>query len=329
MSAGHPTVSVVTPFYNSAATLDECIASVRAQRFGDFEYLLVDNHSTDGSAEIAARHAAADPRIRVHRNAEFVAQVPNYNGALALVDGGSRFVKIVQADDLLLPSCLEEMVAVGDRDPGIGLISSFYLKGDAPAGTGVPFGTSVMEGRDLVRRMLLTGCHPIGSPTSVMYRADLVRARRPFFAEGRFHEDTEAAYELLLEARVGFVHQILSYLRTDSGSTMGRILRFNGGILDHLVMLERFGPLVLEPGELAEARRREWTAYYGYLGSARLGGRGEEFWAFHRQGLAQIDRDLDDRAVRSYALRVAASLALNPLDTARGRWKAIRSQRGR
>ncbi len=54
-----PFVSVVTPFYNTAAYLDECIRSVLAQTHENFEYLLVDNCSADGSRDIAAAHALA------------------------------------------------------------------------------------------------------------------------------------------------------------------------------------------------------------------------------------------------------------------------------
>ena len=77
-----PLVSVVTPFYNTAEFLRECIESVLSQTYSNFEYILVDNQSTDGSAAIAAEFAARDQRIRVVRNERFVDQVPNYNGAL-------------------------------------------------------------------------------------------------------------------------------------------------------------------------------------------------------------------------------------------------------
>ena len=85
-----PVVSVVTPFYNVAPYLAECIESVLAQTFVDFEYLLVNNQSTDGSREIAAAHAARDPRIRLIDNQRFVGQVENYNGALAHVDARAQ-----------------------------------------------------------------------------------------------------------------------------------------------------------------------------------------------------------------------------------------------
>lgn len=88
---GCPLVSVVTPFYNTAAYLDEAIRSVRAQRYANFEYILADNCSTDGSLEIARHHAAEDPRIRVIAATEFIAQFPNYNRALRLISPQARY----------------------------------------------------------------------------------------------------------------------------------------------------------------------------------------------------------------------------------------------
>jgi len=85
-----PKVSVVTPFYNIEAYLEECIQSVLAQTLSDFEYLLVNNRSTDGSLAIAERYAAKDSRIRVVTNPAFVPQVENYNGALAQIGAESQ-----------------------------------------------------------------------------------------------------------------------------------------------------------------------------------------------------------------------------------------------
>src|SRR5215470_11110782 len=98
-----PFVSVVTPFYNTAAYLEECIESVLAQTHDSFEYLLVNNASTDGSREIAARYAARDSRIRLDDNEQLVDQVANYNGAIDRISGESKYVKIVQADDAIDP----------------------------------------------------------------------------------------------------------------------------------------------------------------------------------------------------------------------------------
>lgn len=77
-----PSVSVVTPFYNTDAYLAECIESVLSQTYTNFEYILVDNKSSDRSLEIAKHYAARDARVRIVQNDSFVSQLENYNGAL-------------------------------------------------------------------------------------------------------------------------------------------------------------------------------------------------------------------------------------------------------
>jgi len=70
--SSQPLVSVLTPVYNGAEFLSECIESVLAQTYQNWEYTIVDNCSTDGTAEIARRYAAKDSRIRLHQNTEFL-----------------------------------------------------------------------------------------------------------------------------------------------------------------------------------------------------------------------------------------------------------------
>ena len=60
-----PPLTVLMSVYNGAPFLNEAIESIRGQSFDRFEFLIIDDGSTDGSALILARHAAADPRIRV------------------------------------------------------------------------------------------------------------------------------------------------------------------------------------------------------------------------------------------------------------------------
>lgn len=308
-----PVTSVVTPFYNTASYLEECIQSVLAQSAGDFEYLLVNNKSTDGSREIAARYAALDPRIRLIDNEEFVGQVENYNGALSQIHEGCRYVKLVQADDTIFPTCLEAMVAVAEQHPSVGLVSSYHIEGGELLGAGIPYGQTLEAGRKMCRRLLMDGVYPFGSPTTVLYRASVVRSRQPFFALGRFHEDSEAHVEILLDHDLGFAHQVLSYMRVREESLMSAARRFNPVPLDHLILLTNYGSRVLDPGELDAQLEMEWRRYLGMLGESVLHGRSEEFWDYHRRGLATIRYELTRRDLTVATAKQLARWALNPL----------------
>ena len=281
-----PLVTVVTPFYNTAEHLDECIESVLAQSHRNLEYILQDNASDDGASEIAKRWAARDARIRYFRLDSLIPQVPNYNLALTRVSPASAYTKIVQADDWIYPDCLRQMVALGERSPRIGLISSYRLDGDSVWGHAPPHRQAILTGREVARLHLLQPLFLFGSPTTVMMRSEVVRARRPFYAEGRLHEDTEACYEILREWDFGFVPQVLSYSRVESGSTYGQMQDFDTRILDKLIVLHRYGREFLSASEfetrVAEIERR----YYRRLARAIVTAQPRAYWEFQKRGLA-------------------------------------------
>ena len=133
-----PFVSVVTPVYNTGAYLAEAVRSVLGQTRGDFELIIIDNHSTDDSPAIAARFAEEDRRVRVVKPPRFLEQDENYNFAVEQISAHSSYCKMVQADDWLFPRCLEEQVAVALQDPQIGIVGSYRLVGTLPDGFGLP-----------------------------------------------------------------------------------------------------------------------------------------------------------------------------------------------
>ena len=110
-----PLVSVVVPFYNTSKYLRECIESVLGQSYRNFELILQDNASDDGSTEIAVELAGRDERVKYFRLESLVPQVPNYNLALRRISAESAFCKIVQADDWIDPECLRSMVEAAQR----------------------------------------------------------------------------------------------------------------------------------------------------------------------------------------------------------------------
>lgn len=321
-----PPVSVVTPFYNTATYLAECIRSVLVQTVSDFEYILVDNCSTDGSAEIAASFARQDARIRIIRTPRLLPQVENYNFALAQIGPRSRYTKIVQADDWLYPRCLEAMTEVADRSPRIGIVSSLYRKGEAVFGEGVPAGTTILPGRAAARLQLLEDRFFLGSPTTVMYRSDVVRARQPFFRLGRYHEDTEAGYEILRDHDFGFVHEPLSYLRVDTASQMGQRASFAPHLVDRLIIVESYGRDFLTAAEFEVAREEAWANLCELLGAAVLHRRESAFWRYQRRGLATAGLSIPWGRVAREAARQLAGALSRPREFAGALWRRTRGK---
>ena len=287
-----PFVSVVTPFYNTADYLRECIESVLHQTYTHFEYILVDNQSTDGSAEIASEYAVRDSRIRVVRNEQFVEQVPNYNGAVGHAAASARYVKMVLADDYIFPECLERMVAVAEDHPTVAIVSSYYLRGDVVCGSGVQWPVELVPGRTASRLHLIEGRYVFGTPTTLLYRADLVATRQPFFSEASPHEDTDLCHEVMASADLGFVHQVLSFSRVGNGGVLTDLESFCWESVDFYLTLRKYGPVFLSDEEFGKRMKAVRAEYLSILGESRLLRREREFWAYHEKCLATVGEGL-------------------------------------
>src|ERR671926_420562 len=92
-----PLVRVVTPVYNGERYLAEAIESVLSQTYQHWEYIIVNNRSTDRSLEIARRYVQQDTRIRLHTNPEFLGMLQNGNNALRQISPESKYGKVLHA----------------------------------------------------------------------------------------------------------------------------------------------------------------------------------------------------------------------------------------
>ncbi|HRN78748.1 MAG TPA: glycosyltransferase family 2 protein [Ferruginibacter sp.] len=105
----NPLVSVLTTCYNREIYLGQAIESVLASTFRDFELIIVDDKSTDGSLEIARRYEKMDSRIKVFTNDVNLGDYPNRNKAASFAKG--KYLKYLDSDDIIYPFGLEIMVS--------------------------------------------------------------------------------------------------------------------------------------------------------------------------------------------------------------------------
>jgi glycosyltransferase involved in cell wall biosynthesis len=294
--SSQPLVSIVTPVYNTEKYLGECIESVLSQTYENWEYVIVNNCSTDRSLEIAEHYASRDARIRVHNNAEFLNQMQNCNHALRQISPDSKYCKVVHADDWIFPECLTRMVEVGEDHPSVGIIGAYRLDEATVNLDGLPYLSVVTSGRDICRRYLLEHMYLFGSPTSLLIRSDLIGNRTPFYIEGTLQADVDVCFDILQKADFGFVHQVLTYTRRHNESASNKIsLLFGTGQVNDLKLLKEYGPRCLSNEEQKIAFKSLMKRYYRFLGQSifRLRkrlfwARRKEFWDYHRKSLEEL-----------------------------------------
>lgn len=311
-----PLVSVITPFHNTAKYLEECIESVLAQTYDNWEYILLDNCSTDESRAIAERYAAREPRIRFISSPELLDQVSNYNRALSLISPESRYCKMVQADDWIFPRCIEEMVGLAETSTEIGVVGSYTIHEDVVGHLTFPY-VPVMSGKEAVSRYLTYDGGFMGSPTCVLLRSDLVRARKPFFhARYLSYEDLEAWFDLLTRSAFGFVFQVLTFNRRSNNGFWAEIENFGPQLLHSFILIQLYGNKVMSEQEYTERFATLERRYYSMMASAKFTRKGASFWKFHLDALEKAGIEFNSGALRRALLASAAETLRHPVRAA-------------
>ena len=195
-SAGRvPAISVIVPVYNVEGYLPACLDSLLAQTFDDFEIIVVDDGSTDSSAAIAERFAAAGPeRIRVlHKPNGGLSDARNFG----MDRSTGAYLSFVDADDLVMPDMLarlHETAVACDADLVLCGIENF-LDGEEngvhyPEPDMSAFGHSLAEEPRLLYRVDASACDKL-------YSRGLFQRSGVRFPEGLGFEDVPTTYRLL------------------------------------------------------------------------------------------------------------------------------------
>jgi len=311
-TASQPLVSIVTPVYNGAEYLAECIESVLEQSYQNWDYTIVNNCSTDASGEIARRYAAKDSRIRVRENQEFLRVIPNHNVAFRQISPQSKYCKMIFADDWMFPDCIAQMVAMAEEYPSVGIVHAYSLQGSKVLWTGLPYSRRPVSGREVCRQLFLNGLYVFGSATAMLYRSDLVRSHDPFYNEANLHADTEATISLLRNCDFGFVHQVLAYSRERAGSLSKMSTDLNTHIAGSLHALVVYGPDYLTREELQGQLSQHLSGYYAFLGKGLLLGRDKAFWDYHKKKLMEAGAGFSRPRVLAGALKQIGRALLRP-----------------
>ena len=222
-------ISIIIPVYNRAGMLERSIRSVMEQSLSDWELILVDDGSTDGSASICDGFAAADPRIRAfHKPNGGVSSARN----LGLDEARGEWLAFLDADDRFYPDALEKALARAQAD-SLDLLQFGYNRNYSP---------SERNGNDsgvLTPEDYLAGQFFHGSACFCLIRASVVREHKlRFDCSLRVAEDHLFIYEILRHSkRVERTSDVLYWYYENAAGAYA-----NTSPGDNIAIINRFGP---------------------------------------------------------------------------------------
>lgn len=183
----NPKVSIIIPVYNADAYLEECIAGIRRQTFDDYEVIMVNDGSNDGSAAMCEAYAGGDGRVQViHKSNGGVSSARN----LGLEKAGGEWIAFIDADDRIDENYLSNLYA------GVSDTVDIVIAGFRPLGKDLQVVSSFKDemiapseiGKCLAQYMKTM---PFGTPWSKLFRASVIKNSCILFdTKIRFNEDS-------------------------------------------------------------------------------------------------------------------------------------------
>jgi glycosyltransferase involved in cell wall biosynthesis len=269
----NPKISVCIPSYNCGPFIADAIDSVLAQSYPHFELLIIDDCSTDSSAEIIAGYAESDPRIVFLRNESNLGMVANWNRCIELARG--EYIHYLFADDTFAsPECLAKMLSVIESEPTISLVVSARNIIDEDSRimrvTSHFRDRKVAPGTEVIRRCLYEARNLIGEPSVVMFRKS--QGLRGFNPEYAQFVDLEMWFHLLEQGTFAYLAEPLASFREHPGQQTKVNMRRMLHIDESLLLLRDFA-------EKPYARFSAFTRWFLTYNQ------GYRIWKLYRQGL--------------------------------------------
>jgi glycosyltransferase involved in cell wall biosynthesis len=278
-----PLVAIATPVYNGGQFLEEAMACVQAQTYPNLVHCVLDNASTDATAEIIDRFRDKRVPLITARNEQTIPMLENWNAVVRLIPNDATYFRVLPADDLMAPTCLEKMIAIGEENPTVSVLGCQEWHGDALVGTDLPTDSVVFDGRAIARGSLRNEIH--GFPhLHCVYRKEVGPAPARFY-ETEFHNsrllaiDMDAALRALAEGSYGQVHEPLVTTRLHNDSVTAAVSAPNAiKLWSELQLIDRWGPSVFDSKQdYLECRHRHLMFYYRHLLMWKAKGRKQIF----------------------------------------------------
>jgi hypothetical protein len=225
---GGPRVSVVVPAFNNAPFIEATVDSILAQTFTDFEVVIADHGSQDGTWEVLQRYAG-DLRVRLAQTEPGGGAVRNWNAVTRAARG--EWIKLVAGDDLIYPQMLGASFAALDRlgDASTVLVATRRDLVDARGKVFVRArGLGSLDGRvdgaEALRAVVRSGTNLLGEPGCVMMRRDALEAAG-WWQPLDYYIDMGSYAPVLVQGTMVAVRRSLAAFRVSAGQWSVRLMR--------------------------------------------------------------------------------------------------------
>jgi glycosyltransferase involved in cell wall biosynthesis len=269
--AAMPRVSVVVPAFGNASYIRAAVASVLAQTYPDFELVIADHSSSDGTWEIL-QEFVADPRVRLLRTPAGGGAVRNWNRVTQEARG--ELVKLVCGDDLLAPEALAKQVATFDahdiitggniRGGEVVMVASSRDVVDASGRVvvrnhGLGGLSGRVPGRDAIRRSVLRGANIFGEPCCVLLRRSVLDSVGGWHGDPGYLIDQSTYCRVLLRGDLAVAPGTLAAFRVSSTQLSVALAREQArSVADMHRQVAELAPGLLSPRDLRIGNARAW-----------------------------------------------------------------------
>ena len=220
--AALPRISVLLPIYNGRATLGRAALSIQQQSVSDWELILLDDGSKDGSFELCRELASQDDRVRAERHEQNRGLGAAMSSLVQLARGS--YLAVQEQDDFSLPGRLEAEARVLDEEPRVGLVSGVAEWVDARGERLRLFPDLLARGgqypqrpADMVRYLMVEQCKIVNA--GCMFRREVLGESVFFDSEARMSVDWQFFLRLAHRHRVHGLGEIVVQVERDAERT--------------------------------------------------------------------------------------------------------------
>ena len=229
-------VSVIVPVYNAERYLERCVKSIFAQTFTDYELILVDDGSTDGSGKMCDDYAQSNPQVCVIHQANQGVSAARQKGLDA---ANGQYVIFADPDDWVEPTMLEELLEVAINNDADVVICDFWINSSEVTGDRKHQNPRALSSDSLLRQLISGELH--GFTWNKLYRSSCLRKYHVTFPQGiNYSEDLWFNCKLLLNQNVKVAYLKKAFYHYDyysNSSGLSRKLRARS-VKDYLSFIE-------------------------------------------------------------------------------------------